>query len=90
MPEDIDDGVMESLVIVGLAAALAFLVYYRQQRQQAHQRQEEEARRRQQGDQGGQVVGGGGAPAPQQPDRGMFPRPGDPEFANWVAGGIGH
>ncbi|KAI9829992.1 MAG: ERAD-associated protein [Phylliscum demangeonii] len=29
----IDDGIIESLIIVGLAAALAFLVYYRQQRQ---------------------------------------------------------
>lgn len=79
-----ETGALESLVIVGLAAALAFLVYYRQQRQQAHRREEEEARRRQQA--GGQNVGQAAAAA----DRGVFPPPGDPEVANWAAGGIGH
>ena len=76
-----DAGALESLVIVGLAAALAFLVYYRQQRQQAHRR-EEEARRQA----GGQGQGQNG----QAVDRGLFPPPGDPEVANWAAGGIGH
>ncbi|THZ81345.1 HCP-like protein [Aureobasidium pullulans] len=72
---DIDDGMLEMLVIVGLAATLAFLVYYRQQRQQ-------EARRREEQQQG--VV------PQQQQDQGFFPPPGNPEFANWVAGGVGH
>jgi SEL1 protein len=80
---DLDDGALvETLIILSLVAALALLVYYRQQRQQQAQRREEEARRRQ------------GAPLPQQQpvqqDRGLFPQPGDPDFANWMAGGIGH
>jgi hypothetical protein len=36
--DEIDDGIVESLIIVGLAAALVFLVYYRQQRQVNHRR----------------------------------------------------
>lgn len=45
------------------------------------------------------VGGGGGGAADQQQqqqqqqardDRGLFPQPGDPDFNNWVAGGIGH
>jgi SEL1 protein len=77
---EIDDGLVEMFLIVGLAGILAFLVYYRQQRQR-------EARRRaeQQGQQGGGV-----AAVPQQQDQGFFPPPGEPEFANWVAGGVGH
>ena len=41
---------------------------------------------------GGQAQGQGNeqAQAPAQQDRGVFPAPGDPEFANWVAGGVGH
>jgi len=77
---DIDDGLVEMFMIVGLAAVLAFLVYYRQQRQQ-------EARRR--AEQQGQQQGAAAA-APQQQDQGFFPPPGEPEFANWVAGGVGH
>ncbi|KAL8784573.1 MAG: hypothetical protein Q9195_008998 [Heterodermia aff. obscurata] len=37
----IDDGILDSLVIIGLVAALAFLVYYRQQRQLNGQRGEQ-------------------------------------------------
>ncbi|KAF9875858.1 ubiquitin-protein ligase sel1 [Colletotrichum karsti] len=83
-----DDGIAESLIIVFLALSLVLLLYYRQQRQQQH-RQEEEARRRQeQQNQQGQAA----APAPVAPqqDQGMFPQPGNPEWNNWVAGGIGH
>jgi SEL1 protein len=81
----IDDGILESFIIIGLAAALVFLIYYRQQHQLAH-RQNEEAARAQQG----------GQPAPEgqqeqaQEGRGLFPQPGDPEFGQWVAGGVGH
>jgi SEL1 protein len=80
----IDDGILESFIIIGLAAALVFLIYYRQQHQLAHRRGEEAARA-QQGEQ----------PAPegqqqQQEDRGVFPQPGDPDFGQWVAGGVGH
>ncbi|KAG9683334.1 HCP-like protein, partial [Aureobasidium melanogenum] len=78
---EIDDGLIEMFMIVGLAALLAFLVYYRQQRQQ-------EARRRAEA-QGQQGENGNAAP-PQQQDQGFFPPPGEPEFANWVAGGVGH
>lgn len=80
--DDIDSDILESLVILALAGALAFLLWFRSQRQR---RQEEERRRR---EQLGVVDGaqGGNAGA----DRGMFPNPGDPEFLNWVAGGVGH
>jgi SEL1 protein len=75
--DDVDSDILESLVILALSGALAFLLYYRAQRQQ---RQEAERQRQQQQQQ------------QQQPaaDRGMFPNPGDPEFMNWVAGGVGH
>ncbi|KAK4105618.1 HCP-like protein [Parathielavia hyrcaniae] len=88
-PLEFDDGLMESVVILGLAAFLAFLVMYRQQRQQAARRQEEDARRRQQQHAAGQ----GGAPVgdqQQQQERGLFPRPGDPDFGQWGVGGVGH
>ncbi|KDN67800.1 hypothetical protein CSUB01_08929 [Colletotrichum sublineola] len=78
-----DDGIAESLIIVFIALSLVLLLYYRQQRQQQHRREEEERRRRE------------GQPAVpalqgQQQDRGLFPQPGNPEWNNWVAGGIGH
>ena len=72
-----DDGLIEALVIVTLVASLGILLYYRQQRQQQAQRREEEAGRQQQGAQ------------PAQQERGLFPQPGDPDFANWIAGGVG-
>ena len=79
----VDDGILESFIIITLAAALVWLIYYRQQRQLAHRRQEEVARAQQ-----------AGQPEPvpqeQQPDGGFFPQPGDPGFPGWVAGGIGH
>lgn len=84
----IDDGILESLIIIVLAGALAFLVYYRQQRQTNHQREVQ----RQQGQAG---VGAQPLPAQQpvpgqQPDGGFFPPPGDPNLGQWVAGGVGH
>jgi SEL1 protein len=91
-PLEFDDSIMESVVILGLAAALVFLVMYRQQRQQAARRQEEEARR-QQAHQGAAAQGGavgGNQPPPRQPERGFFPQPGDPDFGQWAAGGVGH
>jgi SEL1 protein len=81
--DDIDSDILESLVILALSGALAFLLYYRAQRQR---RQEEERRRVE--EQQRQLGGNGGA-APRE-DRGVFPNPGDPEFLNWVAGGVGH
>jgi SEL1 protein len=92
--DDIDSEILESLVILALAGALAFLIYYRQQRQR---RQEEERRRQEQQHQLNQVQAPV-APQYQQPqaqpqpqqDRGMFPHPNDPEFMDWAAGAIGH
>ena len=86
--DEIDEGIIESLIIVGLAAALAFLVYYRQQRQTNHRRAVEQR--------GGEAnaaanVAPQGQPLPgQQADGGFFPPPGDPNYGQWVAGGIGH
>ncbi|KAI9806461.1 MAG: ERAD-associated protein [Piccolia ochrophora] len=85
----VDDGIVESLLIVALAAVLAFLVYYRQQRQLNHRRAEQ---------QHAPIEGGFTGPAPvaeaqgavQEQDRGLFPRPEDPEFGQWVAGGVMH
>jgi SEL1 protein len=76
---DLEDGVLESLIIVGLAATLVVLVYVRQQR----------ALRRGQQDQAAAAAGHGAAP-PAANDRGLFPRPDDPEFRQWAAGGVGH
>jgi len=89
--DDIDSDILESLIILALSGALAFLLYYRTQRQ----RRQEEERRRQQEQQ--QQLNNEGVPVPQQQpqaqgqqDRGLFPHPDDPEFMNWVAGGVGH
>lgn len=82
----IDESIVESLIIIGLAATLAFLVYYRQQRQTNHQRQQVAAQQAQ--GQGGVL---GVAPVEgQQPNGGFFPPEGDPGFGQWVAGGVGH
>lgn len=85
----IDDGILESLIVIGLAAALVFLIYYRQQHQLAHRREEDAARAQQdnQPAEGQQPQQPG---QPEQDDRGLFPQLGDPDFAQWVAGGIGH
>lgn len=85
--DDLDESIIESIVIVGLAAALAFLVYYRQQRQNTH-RQEVE-RQAQPAPQ--QNIVAPEEPLPgQQPDGGFFPPADDPNFGPWVAGGVGH
>ncbi|KAK4128666.1 HCP-like protein [Parathielavia appendiculata] len=90
-PLDFDDGIMESVVILGLAAFLAFLIMYRQQRQQAARQQEEDVRRRQQQHHAA-AQGGAAVEDQQQPqqERGFFPRPGDPDFGQWGVGGVGH
>lgn len=77
-----DEGYLDSMIIMGLAACLAFFVYYRRQREQAEAR-----RQREQQQKGGQ----NGAPAPvAQNNEGFFPPAGDPNFAPWAAGGVGH
>jgi len=83
--EILDDGIIESLVLIGLGAVLVFLIYYRQARQLAH-RQNEQANRQQQ-----QQVGGQQGVNNQGRNRiGLFPQPGDPALGQWVAGGVGH
>jgi SEL1 protein len=88
--DDIDSEVLESLVILGLAGVLAFLLYYRNRQRRA------EEERRQQGQGGQQQAQAQNQNQPQQQvqgqqqDRGLFPPPNDPEFMNWVAGGVGH
>lgn len=100
--DDFDDGLIESMIIIALAGALALLVYVRQQRAR-------DARERER-----QAAAGGGQqqqqqqqppppPPPPQPQAqqeqqaqlpgqngGFFPNPGDPEYPNWVVGGVGH
>ena len=76
-----DDDMLETLIILGLAATLAFLVWFRQQRQM-RERREREAQQ-------AAAAGGGGQPQ-AEPDRGLFPAPGDPEVLNWAGGGVGH
>jgi SEL1 protein len=99
--EDVDDGLVETLIIIGIAATLAFLVYYRQQRQ-LQQRRVAEGGRIAQNAPGAAAPGRAAIPRPtgaagaaQPPgaaegDRGFFPNPGDPDYAAWAAGGIGH
>lgn len=70
-----DEGVLDSLIILGLAAVIVFLIYYRQQRQRAHRQAEEEAAAR------------AGLVPPPMPQPGA---PGDPHFQAWGAGGLGH
>ncbi|KAJ9616595.1 ERAD-associated protein [Cladophialophora chaetospira] len=96
--DEFDDGFVESLIIIALAGALALLVYARQARQRVLEEERRRAREREQAQvQGGQPPAQpqpGQAPAPvpqaQGQDRGMFPQPGDVDWNNWVAGGIGH
>ncbi|PLB35291.1 ubiquitin ligase complex subunit HRD3 [Aspergillus candidus] len=71
---DIDESVLEGLIIVGLAAALLILVYVRQQRNRPRP------------DENANPADAGNA----NNNQGLFPRPGEPEFAQWVAGGVGH
>jgi SEL1 protein len=78
--DDVEGAGADMLLILAVTAALVGLLYYRQYRQQQNrqqQREEDEERQNRGGQRHGQ-------------DRGMFPGAGDPEFNNWVAGGIGH
>lgn len=84
--DDIDSEILDSLVILGLTAALALLIYYRGRRQRVaeEERRQEEQR---------QMLANQVAAMQQQPqqeDRGMFPHPNDPAFMDWAAGAVGH
>jgi len=104
--DEIDESLIESLIIISLAAALAWLVYYRQLRQQRAQAQNDappyppndlQNLPVQQGarleDQPPRPPAPGPQPVPpegQQADGGFFPPPQDPNFGQWAAGGVGH
>jgi len=79
----LDIGFLETLLIVALAAVLGVLVYWRN-RVRREGRAEEERR---DADANGNAQGQGQV---QGQDGGLFPRPGEPEFGAWVAGGVGH
>jgi SEL1 protein len=82
--EVVDDDVFVTLMIGGLLAALGWLIWHRQQLQRAVEA------RRQAGQQGGDQQQQQPPIDEQQVDRGLFPQPGQPEFNDWVAGGVGH
>jgi len=95
--DDFDDGLIESLIIIGLAATLAFLVYYRQQRQLQNRRNAVAAAVNAQPNapapaeaQHQAPAGGGVAQPAAEGNGGFFPNPGDPDWNQWVAGGVGH
>lgn len=95
--DDIDSDILESIVILALTAALAFLIYYRGRRQRVaeEERQREEQRQllaNQVQDMAAQqqLAAPNHPQQPQQQDRGMFPHPNDPDFMNWAAGAVGH
>lgn len=90
--DDIDEGLVESLIILGLAGALAFLIYYRQQRQVNYRREadQQQAHVNRQAARDADPAGNVPLVAGQQPNGGFFPPPGDPYHGQWVAGGVGH
>lgn len=102
--DDFDDGLVESLIIVALAGTLALLVYARQARQRVleEERRQNQGQNQDQNQHGQdqnnpaqnqrqeQEQEQGPGQGQGQDDRGMFPQPGELEFNNWVAGGVGH
>jgi SEL1 protein len=91
--EDFDDGLVETLIIIGLAATLAFLVYLRQQRMQQGRRAQPQAAPAAPGQPAVNAQQQAEVQRQEQQDAaagGFFPAPGDPDWNQWVAGGIGH
>ncbi|KAG9242603.1 hypothetical protein BJ878DRAFT_464063 [Calycina marina] len=72
-------GILDYLLAMSFIFALIALIFHRRRVAGEVERQ------RQEGQQGGQQQ-----PPLQQDDRGVFPGVGDPEFNQWVAGGVGH
>ncbi|KAL1589840.1 hypothetical protein WHR41_01754 [Cladosporium halotolerans] len=79
---DVDDDVFVALMLGGLLAALGWLMWHRNQLQRAAEARRREAEGGRQQQQQQQPM------AQQQPDQGLFPQPGQPEFNDWVAGGV--
>ena len=75
-----EEGLIESVLIIGAAALLMILVVYRRRRQDQRERE--------------RLGLPPGAPLPGQPvvqpEGGLFPQAGNPDLANWAAGGVGH
>ena len=88
--DDLDEGVLESVLIISLAGLLAFLVYYRQLRQQDQRREQDDAQRRREYNEAAAAAGNPANPAGQQADGGFFPPANDPNFDAWRVGGVGH
>lgn len=99
LKDEFNGALLETIVMLALAAGLAVLVYYRQARQQEQVRARAERDRRQREEDDGNAVWQAGPGVPdrpahadqprlpgQQPDGGFFPQPGDPEFDVWRAG----
>lgn len=80
-----DDGVVDTLIIMSLAMALAFVVYYRQHRERAEQARRQ---REQQQAQGQQQGGNAGAAAVANNNGAAAQPPANPAFEDWVAGGV--
>ncbi|WEW54811.1 ERAD-associated protein [Emydomyces testavorans] len=93
---DIEDGMLESLIIIGLAATLVVLLHFRQQRAM---RRANNAAVGNNNNSGSNIATQAAAGAPEaqeqrrqngEEDRGLFPAPDDPEYPAWLAGAIGH
>jgi len=80
--DDLDAEIIETMVMIGLAGLLAFLVYYRRQRELNRQRN----LRNQEANGHGAGQAGDGAGAAPREDRGFFPEPGAPDFGQWIVG----
>lgn len=86
--DDIDSDILESLVILALSGALAFLLYYRAQRQR---RQEEERQRQQVAHLQANAAANGMVPAAEerQPARAQQGEGFQPDDMFWAGGGAG-
>ncbi|KAK8162358.1 hypothetical protein BKA80DRAFT_88658 [Phyllosticta citrichinensis] len=87
--DELDESILETLLILGLAGALAGLVWWRNQAAERARRNREQQQQQQQ-QQGVDAANFGGVGNGGAPDRGLFPPPDDPNFNAWVVGGVGH
>jgi SEL1 protein len=90
--DELDESILESILIIGCALAMGMLWYYRQLRQRNAQ---ERANLIAQEANGQLALQGDNQPNQEAiPDgngeRGFFPNQNEPEFQQWIAGGIGH
>lgn len=85
--EQFDEDYVESLIILGLCGAVAFLLWWRNMRNLRYQQDQRALNAVNENAQGGD----GNAPGapPEEENRGLFPDPNDPdnpEFARWIGG----